>query len=112
MDIIIIDLTLQDVGFPTFGSLDGPNTTNLNSDYSAFYVTLNTNQETLEGSIRVSASTEDKVIRCVAYLHKHFRNIAKMENGYSALIQDPRYGVTTRIKSLSKYLFPGGSTWH
>jgi L-fuconate dehydratase len=50
MTINIIDLTVEDIRFPTSRSLDGSDAMNLDPDYSATYVTLHTNQKGLKGN--------------------------------------------------------------
>ncbi|HKE95099.1 MAG TPA: L-fuconate dehydratase [Povalibacter sp.] len=49
MSIKIIDLTVEDIRFPTSQHLDGSDAMNPDPDYSAAYVILRTNQAGLEG---------------------------------------------------------------
>ena len=49
MTLTITDVTVQDIRFPTSKSLDGSDAMNPDPDYSAAYVTLHTNDPSLEG---------------------------------------------------------------
>lgn len=49
MTLTITDVTVQDIRFPTSKSLDGSDAMNPDPDYSAAYVTLHTNDSSLEG---------------------------------------------------------------
>ena len=49
MTLTITDVTVQDIRFPTSKSLDGSDAMNPDPDYSAVYVTLHTNDLSLEG---------------------------------------------------------------
>lgn len=49
MNIQIIDLTVQDIRFPTSRDLDGSDAMNKDPDYSAAYVTLHTNHPQFKG---------------------------------------------------------------
>ena len=49
MTLMITDLTVRDIRFPTSKSLDGSDAMNKDPDYSCAYVTLHTNQEGLAG---------------------------------------------------------------
>ena len=48
-NIVILEILVQDVRFPTSRSLDGSDAMNLDPDYSATYVILKTNLPSLEG---------------------------------------------------------------
>jgi len=61
--------------------------------------------------IRVSATTEDRVIEFVDHLHEHFEEPVVMKDGAYMPPKLPGYSITMKPQSLKDYEFPHGRIW-
>ena len=61
--------------------------------------------------IRVSGSTQDRILEYVDHLHEHFPHPVVMRNGRYMPPTAPGYSITMHPKSLDAYESPDGSAW-
>ncbi len=61
--------------------------------------------------LRVSGSTEGRVIEWVDHLHEHFVHPAAVVGGHYLLPESPGYSIEMRESTLDDYAYPHGRMW-
>ena len=61
--------------------------------------------------VRVSCSTDGRVIEYVDHLHEHFKDPVRLVNGRYAAPEMPGYSIEMHPETLRQYVYPDGPVW-